>query len=117
MQTSGHVCEDVPLSAPFDHVLRATSERHPLWNDLDRQVIYTSLELAREVQRITVDASANVSEVQLVTLASIDSSSMSGLFALRHGYYISPWVPFNATADQVTFSLTRCRVYVENSRK
>lgn len=27
------------------------------------QVIYTSLDLAREVQRITVDASANVSEV------------------------------------------------------
>ena len=27
------------------------------------QVIYTSLDLAREVQRITVDTSANVSEV------------------------------------------------------
>lgn len=65
------------------------------------QVIYTSVELVSEVQRITVDASANVSEVQQVTVASMDPSSLSGSFALRHGYYISPSVPFNASADEV----------------
>lgn len=65
------------------------------------QVIYTSLEPAREVQRITVDASANVSEVQQVTVASLDPASLSGSFALRHGYYVSRSVPFNATADAV----------------
>lgn len=65
------------------------------------QVIYTSLELANELQRITVDTSANVSEVQQIMVASMDPSSLSGSFALRHGYYVSPSVPFNATADEV----------------
>lgn len=48
-----------------------------------------------------MDASANVSEVQQVTVASMDASSLSGSFALRHGYYVSRSVPFNATADEV----------------
>lgn len=65
------------------------------------QVIYTSVELAREVQRITVDASANISEVQQITLVSLDPSSLTGSFALRHGYYVSPPVPYNASADEV----------------
>lgn len=69
------------------------------------QAIQTSIELAREVQRITVDASANISEVQQITVASMDPSSLSGYFALRHGYYISPSVPFNATADEVRLNL------------
>ena len=34
----------------------------PIFDDF--QVIYTSLSLVREVQRITVDAAANVSEVR-----------------------------------------------------
>lgn len=58
------------------------------------------------MQRITVDASANISEVQQITLASMDPSSLSGSFALRHGYYISPSVPFNATADEVRLIVT-----------
>lgn len=48
-----------------------------------------------------MDASANISEVQQITLASMDPSSLSGSFALRHGYYISPSVPFNASVDEV----------------
>lgn len=59
------------------------------------------MELAREVQRITVDASANVSEVQQITVASTDPAFLSGSFALRHGYYVSASVPFNATVDEV----------------
>ena len=34
-------------------------------------------------------------------MASMDSSSMSGTFALRHGYYVSSSVAFNASAEEV----------------
>lgn len=71
------------------------------WNAPSVQVVFSSLELAREVQRITVDASANISEVQQITVASMDPSTLSGSFAVRHGYYLSPTVPFNATEDEV----------------
>lgn len=51
---------------------------------------------------MTVDASANISEVQQITVASMDPFTLSGSFAVRHGYYRSPTVPFNATEDEVS---------------
>ena len=35
----------------------------------------------------------------------MDASSLSGSFALRHGYYVSSSVPFNATAHEVGYLL------------
>ncbi len=35
-------------------------------------------------------------------MASTDPAFLSGSFALRHGYYVSASVPFNATVDEVS---------------
>lgn len=44
--------------------LLVTTVVEVIFRILQTQVIYTSMELSREVQRVTVDASANVSEVR-----------------------------------------------------
>lgn len=44
-------------------------------------------------------------QVQQITVASVDASTLSGSFALRHGFYVSTSVPFNASVQEVSGGL------------
>ncbi|CAM9289154.1 unnamed protein product, partial [Phaeothamnion confervicola] len=57
-----------------------------------------------QVQAVVVDAAANLSEVQALTLAAANGS-LDGSFRLAHGFYRTPPLRWNATAAVLTDAL------------